>query len=262
MKSLVLIVFILCFLSCKKQNSNFQSSLGNDKNNNHHINTNKTSEKFVKKPVHMKVIEDSVFNPGKYIKFKDTIRINYEYNEDLFEILPLIPDSAMNSWRWSKKERKQLISSIKKNNYFVDTDPRYNNVQIIKPNYFRTQVVDGSWCMSLYKIQKDHFIIITNDMVGDGKEIMSFEYKNNVLTPYELKNIYYQYPNNLINDSKCKEELEEILSYIDYDFYTKNQIKIYYPISKKDCYNGNLITYIFNKKDKNFHITDITWILE
>ncbi|TWP29524.1 hypothetical protein ETU08_06670 [Apibacter muscae] len=211
-------------------------------------------------------VKDSIFlfdeeHNSSTMRYTDTIRINYNYNKDLFDILPQIPDSAIASWIWTKKERQEITNSVKKNNFFSDTDFFYNNIQEIKPNYLSTQVVDGSWELALYKIKKEHYIVITNDITGDGKNVMTFEYSKGNLKSIANENIFDQYPEEILktNSTDCKEQIEHIIPYMSYDFANKNEVTFYYDLDNKKCFKGNTVTYLFDKNIKKFLLSTIEW---
>ncbi|WP_316823695.1 hypothetical protein [Pedobacter miscanthi] len=199
-------------------------------------------------------------------QYADTIKINFEQHKDILKIIPLLPDSAMGSWEWKKDERIKTIDFIKAHHYFIDTTKLYNNIKVIKSYYFRTQVVDGSWSISAYKIENDHFIVITNDMVGDGNDLNVYEFDQNTLKPIGIKNILGDYFQELLVDKQgeqCTKTLEDNEITFSYDFERKDLIEISSDyFSKKensDCLKGNTLKYQFNTTLKKFELIEILW---
>lgn len=198
-------------------------------------------------------------------QFSKTIEIVYQSNKDILKVLPLLPDSTMGSWEWTKKERQEFVQSVQANDQFIDTTANYNNIQQVKPHYFLTQVVDGVWSVTLYEIKKNHFIVITDDIVGDGNDIMAFDWENGSLAPIPLENLLGRnYPELLLSSASnaCKDLLEEN-AMLSYNLDVINKLTISSPmLNKKDhgsCCKGNTMYFTFNPKLKKFDLYKITW---
>lgn len=199
--------------------------------------------------------------------FADTIKIDYLQNKDILALLPLLPDSAMGSWEWNKDERIKTVDFIKTHHYFIDTTKLYNNIKTIKPHYFYTQVVDGSWSLSIYKIEDNHFIVITNDIVGDGNDLNVYEFNKSTLKSIDIKDVLGNYLQELLIDQhndQCANTLEDNPVVFSYNFETRDIIEISSSyLSKKEnskCLKGNILKYKFNPALRKFECIAITWI--
>jgi hypothetical protein len=193
----------------------------------------------------------------------DTIRINYQDNKELLEILKLIPDKSMGSWEWSEADRTEMVEYVKTYNYFVDTDKTYNNIIDIKPNFLKIQVVDGSWIMSIYRIGIEHFIVITDDIVGDGNDLFFYEVKSGELTEIEKTS----FENSMISDflldknnNECMELIKDNLSLFDYNFENEEKIIVKSFFTEDEhCLKGKELIYRFKQEKKTFELESIRW---
>lgn len=199
-------------------------------------------------------------------KFADTVWINYEDNKILLEILQKIPDKSMGTWEWSKEERKEMVKSISKNNYYIDTTKNFNDIKYIKPNTIETQVIDGYWTMSIYKIKDNNYIVITNDITGDGKDLIAYEYKERELIDIDIDKFFENIPTNLLkqNDEKnCTDLLEDGLLIFDFDFRSRQFVTISSETLNEDengnCLKGNSLNYKFIPQEKTFELESINW---
>lgn len=197
-------------------------------------------------------------------KYSDTITVNYKNNKKILDILTLFPETNMGSWDWSQKERIDLVNEIKENNFFVDTDPIFLNIKYVKPNTMGLSVIDGFWTLSVYDIDLNTKLVITNDIVGDGKFISTYQLKNNVLKPLNSKDILNIEFNKLLknNSQECKDLLDEESSFFDYDFSNPEYIEISsWSINKEEnnCFNGNKITLKLNQLKGKFETSNIIW---
>src|SRR5690606_37076269 len=104
----------------------------------------------------------------------DTIPINYSANIQILEILKAIPNECMGSWEWTMEDRVKSVDFISKNNFLVDSTKMYNDIKYLKHNTMGIQVVDGFWTLSIYELDNNRHIVITNDIVGDGNDIKAF----------------------------------------------------------------------------------------
>jgi hypothetical protein len=200
-------------------------------------------------------------------KFQDTVSINYRDNKDILELLTKLPDSAMGSWEWKIADRKKMVHYIQKNNFVIDTTRTTQTITKINPHYFGYQVVDGFWSTSLYKIKENHYIVITDDKVGDGNQINYFEYQNGILKSITQKEIFDDLvlKETLLDvqNQNCVEIFEENAITFDYDFSQKDIIKIASSALKKDsntdCFKGNSLEYKFDKAKKKFALQSLFW---
>lgn len=198
--------------------------------------------------------------------FSKKITIDYNENKEILEILPLLPDSAMRSWEWKKTERLELLQSVKTQNYYIDTTKDYNDILVVTPNYFETQVVDGVWRVAAYKITENNYIIITDDVVGDGNDLKAFELKDQKLTALSMKSLLGDYLDTFLIDSnseKCKTLFEENQGFFDYDLSEKNKFIVYSTYLKKkeneSCVKGNRLNFVFHAELKKFELEKAIW---
>ncbi|WEK18258.1 MAG: hypothetical protein P0Y49_15815 [Candidatus Pedobacter colombiensis] len=199
--------------------------------------------------------------------YSKIIKIDYQKNKEILDILPLLPDSAMATWEWKKEEREGMVRSLADNNQFADTTENFNTITKLTPNYFETSVVDGYWTASLYKVSENHYIVITNDVQGDGYKINAFEVKDQQITALSLDNLIGANPGNLLlknNSEKCKSVIsEEEMGMFTYNLSNPNLISIScYYLTKKansDCFKGNEVILKFNKNLKRFDFIKVDW---
>lgn len=196
-----------------------------------------------------------------------TEKIDYQTNKEILEILPLLPDSAMASWEWTKAERLYLLNSVKANNSYVDTTENYNTIVKIKPNYFSAQPVDGLFEVASYKISNGNYIVITNDRTGDGKTINAYELSDGKLTSIKPEALFGRDIDYFISDPEnenCKAFYEDLPSLISYKISQLNtiQMQAYHHDEKeaKMCLKGNCATLIFNKNTKKFDLKTVEWL--
>ena len=199
-------------------------------------------------------------------KYRDTIQIDYVKHKALLTILKLLPETTMSSWEWPKKDRESTIDFIEKNNFIIDSTEMYNNIKYIKPNTIGIQVIDGFWTLSIYDFGDNDYFIVTNDSVGDGNDIQTFNFLNNEIKPTKMINWFggFKYKFLLNNDSKsCIAYLEENDLTYNYDFSDKNSITISSWLFNKEesanCLKGNAIQYKLNREHRTFDISDIYW---
>ena len=141
----------------------------------------------------------------------------------------------------------------------------YNNIKYVKPNTIGIQVVDGFWTLSIYEFDKNDFFIITNDIVGDGNDIQTFNLIKEKLTPIKMINWFSEFDYKLLlNEStNCIELLEENQLTYNYDFNDKNIITISSWLMNEtenaNCLKGNSVKYKLNKENRIFDIVDVYW---
>jgi hypothetical protein len=203
--------------------------------------------------------------PLKNAGHADTVQINYQLNQDILNLIPLIPDTAMQSWGWSKADRNAFLSMVKKRNYFVDTNPQYNNIKDVRPHYFETQVVDGLFSVSCYKGSNGDFLLITNDQVGDGNYLCAYQVSSNRITEIKINEVIGSLDSYLkvhAAEEKCETQLEEAAPYSSYDLSTLNEISILVPLEKaksEKCVDGNSIKLKFDAVTGKFNVDSISW---
>lgn len=198
--------------------------------------------------------------------YSKIIKIDYQNNKEILDILALLPDSAMTNWEWKKEERKEMVRSVAGSNQFVDATENYNTIRKLTPNYFETSVVDGLWCLSIYKVSKDHYIAITNDIAGDGNEIKGFEIEDQQVNAINVKDLIGKNTENFLINNGNKEcqsvSSEETMGMFTYDFSHRNLVSIScYAAKKADstCFKGNELTLKFNANSKRFEFNKMVW---
>lgn len=201
----------------------------------------------------------------KELKFRDTILINYKEHKTLLNILKILPETTMRSWGWSETDRAKTVDFIEKNNFIVDSTKMFNNIKYIKPNTFGIEVVDGFWTMSIYDFGEGNHFVVTNDIVGDGNDIQTYNFKEGKLVPTKMVNWFSEFDYQLlINGAKsCIELLDDYQLSFSYDFSDTDVLEISSSSLTKSnaehCLKGNAIKYKLNKKTKTFDITNIYW---
>lgn len=199
---------------------------------------------------------------------KDKIEIEFEKNKDLLDIILLLPDSAFSSWEWKHEDRIKWYNEIRANNYYTIENPDIFNQKYFEPNRAGLSIVDGFWSINSYKTFENSYIVITNDIVGDGHSLNFYEVKSNVITKHlDEKTIFSDFKELLKkkNTENCEEKFEEMNEPIfEFDFTNKNNIEIessWYLTKEnyENCLIGNAIRYNFNPKSKKFEIEKIYW---
>jgi len=202
---------------------------------------------------------------SKSSEYRDTIAINYKDNKKVLDVLTLFPETDMGSWNWSQKERIDMVNYIKKNNVVIDSTEMFLNIKYVKPNTIGIQVVDGSWTLSIYEFDENDYFVVTNDIVGDGNDIRTYNLKNKKLTPTKMVNWFSEFDNKLLIDksNNCIELLEDNQLTFTYNFSEKDVVKISsWLLNKKEsnnCLKGNAIDYRINKAKRTFDITNVYW---
>ncbi|MDL2313321.1 hypothetical protein LJC68_10650 [Bacteroidales bacterium OttesenSCG-928-B11] len=197
------------------------------------------------------------------------VEVNYASNKELLDIILLLPDSAFSTWDWKIEDRKEWYNEIKTNNFWIDKDTMFFNQIYFKPNTACFQIVDGIWTVSKYRTSDNSFIVITNDIAGNGNEVNIFEAKDNeLIKSMDFELLFGNYKDQIrLNDlpQECGEKLTDFEDPIFlFDFSDENKVEIesswYLTKEKfKDCLNGNTILYKFNPKTKKFEIDRIYW---
>lgn len=194
--------------------------------------------------------------------------IKYGEHKNLLDILILLPDYTMDSWGWSKEERIEFVKFIKENNYSLGSPEHFSGISLIGPNTLGIQVVDGYWTLAIYKIKKNNYIVITDDRVGDGNDLHSFEYDNEKLTEVKFESLFDDlYMSNLLIDqmnSECRELLDDNQIGFEFDFRSTTKLKISNSYNLKEqrdrnCLKGNTLNYEFNPSKRKFDLVEIKW---
>ena|GEM_PF-3769064 len=203
--------------------------------------------------------------------YAEIIKIDYQKNKDILDILPLLPDSAMRTWDWSKEEREGMVRSLAASNQFTDTTKDYNTILKLTPNYFETGVVDGSWTAALYRVSENHYIVVTNDITGDWNEINAYEVEGQQITAVSWDQMIGKKPGDFLlkNHSKpCKdvlyedEEGNQEIGMFYYDFSDPNLLSVscyYVKKANSNCFHGNEVILKFNKDSKRFDSLKTNW---
>jgi len=189
----------------------------------------------------------------------DTIRLNYSEHADLLTALTEVPDSSMRSWEWTKNERQQFLESFQENGFFVDTNPNYNDIIEITPNSFKTRVIDGTWILTYYRIDQSDKIIITNDIVSGGNDIMAFRSHENKLVATDFNELIPEFYQVFVsqNDSSCAKQVLEsnYFAFADYEF--KNDgltVELWQSDDYEECIKSLSEFFKFNPENGHFEI--------
>lgn len=247
MKQLIFIIFTLTILSCKNKTQNAVST------------TSKLDDTLKLEK------SENIQNPNSINK----VAIDYKINKDLLDIILLIPDSAFSNWEWKLNDRIKWYNEIKENNFYIDDNPDYFNQTYFEPNKAGFTIVDGFWSINIYKTVENSYIVITNDIVGDGNSLNFFEVKSNKIKKYlDEKTIFLNLKEQLKkkeNTENCTEKFEELNDPIFYfDLTSKNKVEIessWYLTKEnyENCLIGNAIVYNFDPETKIFEIEKIYW---
>ncbi|CAL2075413.1 hypothetical protein [Tenacibaculum sp. 190524A05c] len=198
-------------------------------------------------------------------KHSDTISIDYLKHQKILNILKLLPKQTMTSWEWTQEDRIKTVDFIEKNNFLVDSTKKFNNITYIKPNTLGIQVVDGFWTLSIYELTSDKTLIITNDVVGDGKDINSFLFTENSFKKIEFNQLFGKGIKSLIKNQseQCVLELEDNYFTFDYDFTDKNIVTFTSWGLEKDehqnCFKGNVLEFELNTSEEKFELKSMFW---
>lgn len=196
-------------------------------------------------------------------KKQDTLKIDYAEHKNLLEILTLLPDSTMRSWGWSKKERIEFVKDIQKNKFTTGAPEHFSSIKLAQPNTIEIQVVDGLWIFSIYKIKPNNYIVITDDIVGDGNDLLAFEYKDGALEYIPFEDLFDNFLTALLinkDDKNCIDLLEENNIGFEYLFTGTKKIEIANSSlteGNNECFKGNSLNYVFNPELKKFELKTI-----
>jgi hypothetical protein len=245
MKQLILIILTLIFFSCENKT---QKSASTSLKHEDTLKLEKSEN-----------IQNSI----------NKIAIDFKKNKDLLDIILLLPDSAFPSWEWKLNDRIKWYKEIEENNFYIDENPDYFNQSYFEPNKAGFTIVDGFWSINIYKTAENSYIVITDDIVGDGNSLNFFEVKSNKIKKYlDEKTIFSDFIEQLKkkeNTENCVEKFEELNDPIfEFDFISKNKVEIessWYLTKEKyeNCLIGNAIVYNFDPETKKFEIEKIYW---
>lgn len=217
------------------------------------------------------ILEDTlkVEKPASIQKSIRKIAIDFKNNKELLDIILLLPDSAFPSWEWKLNERNKWYNEIKVNNFYIDDNPDYFNQTYFEPNKAGFTIVDGFWSINIYKTTENSYIVITNDVVGDGNSLDFYEVKSNVIKKYlDEETIFSDFTELLKrkeNTVNCLELFEEMNGPIfDFDFTRGDKVEIegswnLIKENYENCLIGNAIIYNFDPETKKFKVEKIYW---
>jgi hypothetical protein len=247
MKQLIFILLTLTILSCENKTQ-------------HSVSTTSKLEDTLK-------VEKSENNQNSNSINK--VATDFKKNKDLLDIILLLPDSAFSSWEWKLNDRIKWYNEIKENNFYIDDNPDYFNQTYFEPNKAGFSIIDGFWSINIYKTAENSYIVITDDIVGDGNSLNFYEVKSNIIKKYlDEKTIFSDFTELLKrkeNTGNCKEKFEEMNDpIVEFDFTSKNKVEIEssWFLTKKNhenCLTGNAIIYNFNPETKKFELEKIYW---
>lgn len=218
-------------------------------------------------------IQDSVKNVNtentRDLNLQSKVEIDFTENKKILDIILLLPDTVFSSWSWKLEDRIKWYNEIKANNYYIDNDPNFFNQKYFEPTKAGFQIVDGFWSINIYKTSDNSYIVISNDIVGDGNDINFFEVKSNKIQKYlnekVLTSEYKELLKKKNTDENCNEIHEELDGPIfNYNFIDDNKIEIessWFLIKENydNCLIGNSIVYNFNAQSKKFEVEKIYW---
>jgi len=247
MKQLIFTILTLTILSCENKTQNSVST------------TSKLED----------TLKVEKFDNNQNSNSINKVAIDFKKNQHILDIILLLPDSAFPSWEWKLNDRIKWYNEIKENNFYIDSNPNYFNQTYFEPNKAGFTIVDGFWSINIYKTTENSYIVITDDIVGDGNSLNFYEVKYNIIKKYlDEKTIFSVFTEHLKrkeNTENCEEKFEEMNDPIfEFDFTTKNKVEIgssWYLTKEKyeNCLIGNAIIYNFNPETKKFEIEKIYW---
>ena len=220
-----------------------------------------------------------VMNMNDIIEAKEAsndnlIEVDYSNHKDILNILTILSANSMGTWEWSERERKEFVDYIEKKNAakskIIENDLEGTfTIREIKANTIGIQIIDGYWTLSIYKIKTENYIVITNDMVGDGNDINAYEYIDGTLNGIKLEDLFGDYFLELLIDverMECVTLLEDYKIVCLYNFSDTEKVVIScaYYLSEEDsegCFKGNTLFYKFDSEKKKFILEKIEWMV-
>ncbi|MES2829989.1 MAG: hypothetical protein V4687_17665 [Bacteroidota bacterium] len=248
-----LLVISLFILACNSPAGNNNSKAADSANvfNDTAVVTNDDNE-----------LSPSSSEESSYAKI---VKLDYQENAEILNILPLLPDSSMGTWKWEKNERSAMVNSLINTGQFLDTTENYNTITKLTPNYFQTQVVDGLWSASLYKIAEHNFVVITSDVAGDGYFNNAYQVIGKEIKELQMSDLFGKDPEHLllrITNEGCRKLILDN-SLRNYDFSDSLLVRISSSYFTKkdngDCLVGNELIYKFNRSTKKFDFLKTHW---
>lgn len=197
------------------------------------------------------------------------VPLDFSKNKDLLDIILLLPDSVFSSWEWKIDARKKWYNEIKANNFYIDNDPNFFTQRYFKPNFAEFSIVDGKWSVSLYQTSDNSFIVITDDIVGDGNDINIYEVKSNkIQRTIDMKTTFGDYV-ALIKQTSAKRDCAKLNDELNgpifsFDFSDQAKVEIessWYLLKDQyaECLKGNALFFNFNSDKKTFDLKNIYW---
>lgn len=193
--------------------------------------------------------------------------LRYRNQKDLLEILAVLPDSVFTSWEWKQESRKQMVDFMRTYDDIGDTQSLpFSNINSVTPALLNIQVVDGIWKLALYKAADGSYIVITDDIAGDGNDMKVFEYKDGALIHKPLTAVFGDYLAELLTDKNskaCQEYITDHELVFTWNF-RKNDIVISAASltdeDAKHCLKGNRMQLLFDREKKRFSLAELTWM--
>lgn len=184
---------------------------------------------------------------------------DYERYKTLLEVLRVLPDASMASWEWPAHDRRNWVDDVKRKGLTLDSTGTYR-VRSIHPHYLKYQVVDGYWTMAIYP-QAKGWLVITDDVVGDGHSINVYHYDGKAIAAS------HDFIDDLLTGFMRDPKRGDCTSYFDdsagfhFDFSVPDRIEVGMPgidkVSQGECFKGNRA--IFDWKDGKFVLRSIIW---
>jgi hypothetical protein len=203
------------------------------------------------------------------VKSEKKVELDFAKNKELLDIILLLPKEAFSSWDWDLEERTKWYNEIKANNYYIDDTPNFLDQIYFEPKKAAFSIVDGSWYINIYKTAENSFIVVTDNIVGDGNELSFYEVKSNKIEKYLNEELFFSNYKELIKNKDADEDCTEKLEALDdpifqFDFSVNNKIEIEssWVLTKNEygnCLIGNAILYNFNPATKKFEVEKIYW---
>jgi len=202
MKHLYLLVVISILISCKEENKEAKPISDYPQK----ISTGDTI-----------VEEDSIYVEDEENKYY----ISYEENEEILELLTLLPDSVTPESNWKTTERESFRNTIKENGYVLDTIlfPKGFSIMYNEINIHLNE--DESWNFYSYNNDynsevQDYFLFIDKIKKIEhsyfkpeySDEIIAYRYKDDTLKTFDFRN-------------SIQTKLKEILQNNNIDEYLK-----------------------------------------
>ena len=190
------------------------------------------------------------------------VRVDYDANKELLEILCLLPDSAMASWEWKAIERRRWVDDIKTKGFVLDTSETVMNVKTIKPHFLDYQVVDGTWKLAIYKFGPRNRLVFTDDVTGGHDiNIFLFDGKQLQARPDFLQALRVALlPADAADD--CAGTWAEDFPFFDFDCSRENSLLVTMPpidrVSNDQCLIGNKVT--FGISGDGFKVEKAEWL--